>query len=280
LRRNVENLALTGAAAVNGEGNEHDNTITGNSAANVLEGKDGLDTLSGQEGNDRLLGGDDNDTLTGGPGQDTIEFDTPLDDSGNVDNVTDFSPADDGMRLTGAVFPTLTTAGVLQASAFIAGPVAGDLSDRILYDPATGILRYDADGTGATAPVRFATLSAGLAVTSADFVVRNPVATPVNYATQIQPIFTANCVSCHSGGGAPQGLKLDAPNSFANLVNVNSNEVPSLKRVKPSDPDNSYLVDKIEGTATVGSRMPLNRPPLSTANISLIRQWIIAGARP
>lgn len=280
LRRNVENLILTGAAAINGEGNEQDNVLTGNAAANVLEGKAGIDTLSGQEGNDRLLGGDGNDALTGGPGQDVFEFDTPLDDSGNVDHITDFSPADDGMRLTGAVFPTLAPVGVLQASAFIAAPVAGDLSDRILYDPATGVLRYDADGTGAAAPVRFATLNAGLAVTSADFVVRNPVAAPVNFTTQIQPIFTGRCVSCHSGSNPPRDLKLDAANSFANLVNVKSSEVPSLRRVKPSDPDNSYIVQKVEGTASVGSRMPLNQQPLTTAQISLIRQWIIEGASP
>jgi len=184
------------------------------------------------------------------------------------------------MRLEGAVFPTLTTAGTLQTSAFRAAPTAGDLSDRILYDPATGALRYDADGTGATAPVQFGTLAAGLAVTNADFEVQNPVAAPVVYTTQIQPIFSSICVDCHIGALAPQGLKLDATNSYANLVNVNSSEVPGLKRVKPSDPDNSYLVQKIEGTAAVGVRMPKGLSPLSTAQISLIRQWIIAGAAP
>ena len=61
-------------------------------------------------------------------------------------------------------------------------------------------------------------------------------------------------------------------------MNVTSHEVSSLKRVKPSDPDSSYLVQKIEGTADVGGRMPLGRSPLSTAQIALIRQWIIAGA--
>ncbi len=280
LRRNVEKLTLTGTAAINGEGNEHDNSITGNSAGNVLEGKAGLDTLNGKDGNDRLLGGDGNDTLVGGLGQDTFEFNAPLDESINVDRITDFNPSDDVMRLGGAFFPTLTSAGTLQASAFLAAAVADDLSDRILYDPATGILRYDADGTGATAPVQFGRLAAGLAVTNADFAVRSPVAAPVSYTTQIQPIFNARCTSCHTGGGAPQGLRLDAQNSFAHLVNVNSSEVPSLKRVKPSDPDNSYLVHKIEGTAAEGSRMPLGQSPLSEAQISLIRQWIIAGAAP
>jgi hypothetical protein len=49
---------------------------------------------------------------------------------------------------------------------------------------------------------------------------------------------------------------LDSTNSYANLVNVASSEVPSLKRVEPGDDNNSYLVQKIEGTAAVGVRMP------------------------
>lgn len=279
LRPNVEKLLLTGSAALNGTGNELDNFITGNSAANVLNGKLGRDNLKGGGGDDRLIGGEGNDTLAGGPGLDTFQFDTPPSTTINSDRITDFSPPNDVMRLAGAVFPTLTTAGTLPASAFRAAAVAASASDRILYDPATGHVRYDADGTGPTASVRFAILTAGLAVTNADFFVVDPVAAPaVDYATQIQPIFNANCIVCHSGSGAPEGLRLDAVNSYNNLVNVNSREVPSLERVKPSDPDNSYLVHKIEGTAAVGGRMPLNEPPLSAAQISLIRQWISEGA--
>ena len=281
LRHDVENLTLSGSAAIDGRGNVLGNVINGNAAGNELSGEGGDDILKGKDGNDTLVGGDGNDTLVGGLGQDTYLFDAPLDESTNVDRITDFTPADDVMRLEGAVFPTLFSAGTLPASAFRAAAVAGDSDDRILYDPATGFLRYDADGTGATAAVRFGRLSAGLAVTNADFIVQHPVAPPpVNYTTQIQPIFTGHCISCHSGSNPPEGLKLDAQNSFANLVNVSSHEVPSLKRVKPSDPDNSYLVQKIEGTASVGVRMPRGLPPLSSAQISLIRQWISAGAAP
>jgi mono/diheme cytochrome c family protein len=117
-------------------------------------------------------------------------------------------------------------------------------------------------------------------VTNADFTVVDPVATGVDYVTQIQPVFNNNCTECHAGGGAPHGLRLDAANSYANIVDVPSDEVPSLKRVDPGDPDNSYLVQKVEGTAAVGGRMPLNRTPLSAATIALIRQWISEGANP
>src|SRR5215831_14391005 len=74
-------------------------------------------------------------------------------------------------------------------------------------------------------------------------------------------VFTPICTVCHSGATAPLGLRLDAANSYANLVNVNSAEVSSLKRVAPGNPNSSYLIQKLRGTAQVGSRMPLNGPP-------------------
>ena len=278
LRSNVENLVQTGTAAINGTGNELANSLRGNGGANTLNGLLGDDSLSGGGGNDRLIGGPGNDQLSGGPGSDEFQFDAPLDTETNQDRIVDFNPAADSMRLIGEAFPTLTSAGTLPASAFANGIVAGGAAVRILYDPATGILRYDADGSGPAAAVRFARLINAPAVTNADFVVVDPVATAVDYATQIQPIFNSRCTECHSGGGAPQGLRLDAANSFANLVNIASREVPSLERVEPGNPDDSYLVQKVEGTAAVGGRMPLGRAPLTAAQIALIRQWISEGA--
>lgn len=52
LSANVENLTLTGAAAINGTGNALNNMMVGNGAANVLNGGVGLDTLSGGLGDD------------------------------------------------------------------------------------------------------------------------------------------------------------------------------------------------------------------------------------
>lgn len=62
LSANVENLTLTGTAAVSGTGNALDNLLTGNAAANTLTGGAGRDTLDGAAGADRLLGGADDDT--------------------------------------------------------------------------------------------------------------------------------------------------------------------------------------------------------------------------
>jgi len=94
-----------------------------------------------------------------------------------------------------------------------------------------------------------------------------------------QHVFTPICATeCHAGASAPQGLRLDAANSYALLVGVPSTEVPSLLRVKPGDPANSYLVQKLEGHAAVGAQMPFGGPPLPAATIAFIQQWISDGA--
>jgi hypothetical protein len=97
-------------------------------------------------------------------------------------------------------------------------------------------------------------------------------------------IFTPICSVCHIGGGAPEGLRLDAADSFNLLVGVPSTEVPSLLRVKPGDPDNSYIIQKLEGHAAVGAQMPFGcpttQPCLTTSTIAFIRQWITDGAQP
>ena len=108
-----------------------------------------------------------------------------------------------------------------------------------------------------------------------------PPAPPANTDFQeIQDtIFTPICTTCHIGAGAPQNLRLDAGNSYALLVNVASAEVPGTLRVSPGNPNASYLVQKIEGTASVGVRMPANGPPyLPQDRIDLVRRWISAGA--
>ena len=74
LSSNVENLALSGNAAIDGTGNTLANRITGNSAKNVLSGGSGNDILEGKAGNDTLQGGQGADSyLFGiGAGQDVI----------------------------------------------------------------------------------------------------------------------------------------------------------------------------------------------------------------
>jgi Bacterial Ig-like domain len=92
-------------------------------------------------------------------------------------------------------------------------------------------------------------------------------------------VFTPICSVCHIGASAPEGLQLDAAHSYNLLVGVPSNEQPSLLRVKAGDPDNSYMVHKIEGLAGItGGQMPLGETPLPQATIDAIRQWVTNGA--
>jgi hypothetical protein len=101
-----------------------------------------------------------------------------------------------------------------------------------------------------------------------------------SYASDIQPIFTSSCAtsaSCHQSPGQ-QGLILSTGQSYALLVNVSSTEVPALKRVRPAKIDSSYVADKLDGTQTVGARMPLGGT-LSSTSIQLIKNWIAQGAK-
>jgi trimeric autotransporter adhesin len=151
---NVENLTLTGAAAINGAGNTLNNVITGNSGANVLNGAGG------------------NDTLTGGLGGDTYRFDSALNAITNRDVITDFDIAQgEVIELENSIFTALAATGTLASSAFLIGAAATTVNHRILYNSATGLLAYDRDGTGADGPIGFATLSPGLALTNTSFIV-------------------------------------------------------------------------------------------------------------
>jgi hypothetical protein len=123
---------------------------------------------------------------------------------------------------------------------------------------------------------------AGNVGVSAAVVVTVQNASPVTL-TQIQTqVFSPVCSVCHTGptsGILPSGMNLSTrASSFAALVNVASIEVPNLDRVAPGNPDNSYLIHKIEGTAAVGVRMPQGGPFLNQATIDMIRQWITDGA--
>ena len=90
----------------------------------------------------------------------------------------------------------------------------------------------------------------------------------------------AACTQCHTGATAPLGLNLTSSVAYANLVGVPSRQKPALMRVAPGDPDNSYLVHKLEGRSDiVGQRMPRTAGPfLTEGQMMVIRRWIALGA--
>jgi len=96
-------------------------------------------------------------------------------------------------------------------------------------------------------------------------------------------IFDTHCAlsGCHIGGSSslPGSLNLRAGEAYSNIVGVSSVEQPALRRIDPGNPDNSYLVHKIQGEPGIsGSRMPFGRPALSQEQIDLIREWVANGA--
>ena len=106
--------------------------------------------------------------------------------------------------------------------------------------------------------------------------------THVSFSLNVQPILTQHCavVGCHVPGNPPLGQILSAGFAYSNIVNVQSQEVPTIKRVAPSDLSSSYLYKKIEGAQTVGEIMP---PPstndvLQASDKNIIMSWITEGA--
>lgn len=168
LGSNVERLTLSGSSTINGTGNTLANLITGNAGINVLNGGSGNDTINGGAGTDTVAGGLGNDSLTGGTGADTFLFNTTRSATTNVDRVTDFTAVDDRFLLDDAVFAGIGPVGQISAANFRLGTTAGDASDRVIYNSATGQLFFDADGSGAGAATLSATVAAGTTITAAD----------------------------------------------------------------------------------------------------------------
>jgi uncharacterized protein (TIGR03118 family) len=140
------------------------------------------------------------------------------------------------------------------------------------------------------------TVSVKATATDADGNVGSSAATTVTVAnttppppvtlTQLQTqIFTPICSGCHTGVGTalPGVQNLTAGHTFASIVGVASIEQPTLMRIKPNDPTNSYLIQKIEGTAATGARMPfgcpaVGNPCLDQATIDRVKAWVSQGA--
>jgi hypothetical protein len=89
------------------------------------------------------------------------------------------------------------------------------------------------------------------------------------------------CTNCHTSTGRNPsgGMNLNHDVAYDQLVNVPSSRKPGAIRVIPGDPDNSYIIHKIEGASDiVGVRMPQRGPYLTAGQILIIRRWIAIGA--
>lgn len=140
-------------------------TLIGGAGPNRLIGGHGADALQGEAGDDWLDGGYGRDTLTGGAGRDSFYLGspgsmqdiaepvvasteppaTPID---NADTFTDFSPAQDTVVLSAAVFTALR--------AWAGQRIGTETTPCLRYDSGTGALDYDIDGSGPVAGITIA----------------------------------------------------------------------------------------------------------------------------
>ena len=181
----------------------------------------------------------------------------------------------------------ITTPDVTPASATfdLSGVALADDTYRVrlLGSGASVILDLDANALDGEFS---GTFPSGDGAGGGDFEAVFTVAAPTGMGPTLDEIqasvFTPVCSSCHTGPMSdtlPGGMDLtNADASFANLVGVPSVQVPELSRVEAGDPDNSYLIHKLEGTASEGAQMPFGGTPLDQAVIDDIRQWITDGA--
>jgi cysteinyl-tRNA synthetase len=89
----------------------------------------------------------------------------------NRDLILDFTAVDDRLEFGHVAYAALGPVSAVAAGAFALGTRAGEADDRLLYDQASGELRYDADGTGGAAAVLIARLDAGTLLGTADLFV-------------------------------------------------------------------------------------------------------------
>jgi VCBS repeat-containing protein len=156
-------LAVTGAQNTAGSGSD---TLVG---IENLVGSAYNDTLTGDAGANRLDGNNGSDTLTGGAGADTFVFDV-LTTSANKDTVKDFVSGTDKIELSSAAFSALGSYGLgqLDANELVFGSGASNPNQHLIYNPASGALMYDVDGSGSGAAITIAVLSGHPTLSAAD----------------------------------------------------------------------------------------------------------------
>jgi uncharacterized membrane protein len=88
----------------------------------------------------------------------------------------------------------------------------------------------------------------------------------VPYST-VAPLIKAQCAGCHNDKRHPENVDLS---SYAALIKSNV--------AVAGHPEKSRLIAYVDGTKK--PRMPMGKMPLTAAQITLLKKWISAGAKP
>lgn len=147
----------------------------GSNAADRLTGTEESDILIGNGADDRIVGGNGNDQITGGMGRDRITGGAGYDrffyhhSREGGDRIVDFSVLSDWFVISASGFKGLRAGAMLARDQFCQAETALDRRDRFIYNPRTGTLSFDADGSGWEKSVELARLPRALTLTYAQF---------------------------------------------------------------------------------------------------------------
>jgi len=100
--------------------------------------------------------------------------------------------------------------------------------------------------------------------------IASPAFAQIGYNAQIKPILEQNCSKCHSAADRASGFDVSTP---ALLQKGGLKDGPG---VVPGKPDESAIILHIEGKRE--PRMPRGGPPLAPEQITVLREWVAAGA--
>ena len=150
-------------------GTADNNTLIAGAGADSISGLAGNDELNGGEGDDTLVGGLGDDRLTGGEGQDRFVFESESKDGGNLDTVTDFVSGIDKIALAGSIFTALRGGTPLSDNLWLTTSTSpATARSNLVFDPQSGLLSYDPDGSGPAASIAICTLMGVTKLTSND----------------------------------------------------------------------------------------------------------------
>ncbi len=94
---------------------------------------------------------------------------------------------------------------------------------------------------------------------------------PIDFGRQIQPILAKRCFACHGPDKAEGGLRLNQKESAL------SKQQSGRQAVVPQHAEQSELLRRVT-SGDDGERMPPEGPPLTSAQIEMLRRWIEQGA--
>jgi hypothetical protein len=106
------------------------------------------------------------------------------------------------------------------------------------------------------------------------------VQSPATFTEVFDDVLSQSCAfsTCHGGSAGAPFLR-ESQAAYESLVDVESNSKENAILVVPGNPDESYLIQKIENSEGIdGESMPPSSP-LTDETIERIRSWIEDGAQ-